>query len=82
MIVYIIIKNSLWIKISPKPRIKKVLNLAQNVFNNFNPTNRKIVSKYLLYVIHVQNMQMSLSMIQREADIFVFNFLVMVSPFK
>ena len=41
-----------------------------NVSKCYQPPNRKLISKYLLGVIHDQNMEMKLSLTKKDSDIF------------
>ena len=66
----LIISKDLAFYLSPKTQFVKVLNLEKNVSKFYQPPNRKLISKDLLYVIHDQNKQRNLSMIKKEADIF------------
>ena len=66
----IIIYEGLSFNLSQKPRFKKVLDLARNVSKCYQPPNRNIISKYILYVIHDHNMERNLSLIKKESDIF------------
>ena len=43
--------------------------------NFYQPPNRKLISKDLLDVIHYQNMESNLSLIEKESDIFGLLFL-------
>ena len=71
----IIISESLYFSLSQKHRFKKVLDLARTVSKCYRPSNRKLISKDLLAVIHDQNMERNLSLIEKESDIFGLLFL-------
>ena len=71
----IIIYEGLSLNLSQEPRFKKVLELARTVSKCYQPPNRKLISKDILYAIHDQNMERSLSLIKKEYDIFVLLFL-------
>ena len=71
----IIISEGLSFTLSQKPRFKKVLELARTVSKFYQPPNRKLISKVLLDVIHDQNMERNLSLIEKESDIFGLLFL-------
>ena len=66
----LIISEGLSFNLSQKPRFKKVLELARTVSKCYQPPNRKLISKDLLGVIHDQNMERNLSLIEKESDIF------------
>ena len=51
----LIISEGLFFNLSQKPRFKKMLDLARTVSNCYQPPNRKLISKDILYVIHDQN---------------------------
>ena len=74
-IFYLILSENLSFNLSLKPRLKKVLDLARNVSKCYQPPNRKLIPKDLLYVIHDQNMERNLSLIKKESDIFGLLFL-------
>ena len=61
----IIISEGLSFNISQKPRFKKVLELARTVSKCYQPPNRKLISKDILDVLHDQNMERSLSLIEK-----------------
>ena len=61
--------------LSQKPRFKKMLQLARTVSKCYQPPNRKLISKDLLDIIHDQNMESNLSLIEKESDIFGLLFL-------
>ena len=52
-----------------------MLELARNVSKCYQPPNIKLISKDLLGVIHDQNMERNLSLIEKESEIFGFLFL-------
>ena len=49
--------------------------MSRKVSKTYTPRNRKLISKELLDVIHVQNMKSNLAMIKKEEEIFVLLFL-------
>ena len=55
--------------LSQKNRFKKVLDLARTVSKCYQPWNRELLSKYILDVIHDQNMERNLSLIKKKSDI-------------
>ena len=61
----LIIYEGLSFNLSQKPRFKKVLELARTVSKCYQPPNRNLISKDLLYVIHDQNMERNLSLIEK-----------------
>ena len=69
------ISECLYFNLSQKPRFKKVLDLARTVSKCYQPPNRKLISKDILDVIHDQNMERNLSLIEKESDIFGLLFL-------
>ena len=71
----LIISEGLSFNLSQKPRFKKVLELARTVSKCYQPPNRKLISKDLLDVIHDQNMERNLSLIEKESEIFGLLFL-------
>ena len=71
----LVISEGLSLNISQKPRFKKVLELERTVSKFYQPPNRKLVSKDLLDVIHDQNMERNLSLIEKESDNFGLLFL-------
>ena len=71
----LIISEVLSFNLSQKPRLKKVLELAITVSKSYQSPNRNLISKDLLDVIHDQNMESNLSLIEKESDIFGFLFL-------
>ena len=71
----IIISEGLSFNISQKPWFKKVLELARTVSKCYQPPNIKLISKDLLGVIHDKNMEVNLSLIEKESDIFGLLFL-------
>ena len=60
-----IIIEGLSFNLSQKPRFKKVLELARTVSKCYQPPNRKLISNYLLDVIHDQNMETNFSLIEK-----------------
>ena len=72
---YVIDYEVLSSNISQKPRFKKVLDMARTVSKCYEPTNRNLISKDLLYVVHDHNMERNLSLIEKEFDIFGLLFL-------
>ena len=71
----LIISEGLSFNLSKKPRFKKVLESARNVSKCYHPPNKKLISKDLLDVIHDQNMEKKLSLIEKESEIFELLFL-------
>ena len=61
----LIISEGLSFNLSQKPRFKKVLDLSRTVSICHQPPNRKLISKYILDVIHDQNMKRNLSLIKK-----------------
>ena len=59
------ISEGLSFNLSQKPRFKKVLELARTVSKCYQPPNRKLISKYVLGVIHDHNMERNLSLIEK-----------------
>ena len=51
-----------------------MLDLAIDVSQSYQPPNRKLIYKDLLYAIHDQNMESNFSLIKKESDIFGFLF--------
>ena len=74
-IVDLVISEVLSINISQRPRFKKVLDMARTVSKCYQPPNRKLIFKDILDVIHDQNMERNLILIEKESDIFVLLFL-------
>ena len=72
----LIISEGILFNLSQKPRFKKVLELARTVSKFYQPLNRKLISKDLLDVIHDQNMERNLSLIEKKFEIFGLLFLV------
>ena len=66
----IIISEGLSLNLSQKPRLKKVLGFARTVSKCYQLLNRNLISKDLLDVIHDQNMDRNLSLIEKESEIF------------
>ena len=71
----LIISEGLSFNLSQKPRFKKVMELAITVSKCYQPPNIKLISKDLLDVIHDQNMERNLNLIEKESDIFGLLFL-------
>ena len=71
----LIISEGLSFNLSQKPRFKKILELAITVSKCYQNPNRKLISKDILDVIHDQNMERNLSLIEKEYDIFGFLFI-------
>ena len=65
----LIISEGLTFKLFQKPRFKKVLELARTVSKCHQYPNRKLIYKDILDVIHDQNMERNLSLIEKESDI-------------
>ena len=61
----LVISEGLSFNLSQKSRFKKVLELARTVSKCYQPPNRKLISKDLLHVIHDQNMERNLSLIEK-----------------
>ena len=61
----LIISKGIYFNIYQKPRFKKVFDLARTVSERYQPQNKKLISKYLLDVIHDQNMERNLSLIKK-----------------
>ena len=61
----LIISEGLSFNLSQKPRFKKVLELARTVSKCYQPPNRNLIPKDLLDVIHDQNMESNLSLIEK-----------------
>ena len=74
-IAHLNISEGFFFNISQKSRFKKVLNLARSVSKCYQPPNRQLISKDLLDVIHDQNMERNLSLIEKESEIFGLLFL-------
>ena len=66
----LIISEELSFNLYQKPRFKNVLKLARTVSKCYQPPNRKLISKNILDVIHDQNMERNLSLIEKESEIF------------
>ena len=71
----LIISEGLSFNLSQKSRFKKVLELARTVSKSYQSPNRNLISKDILDVIHDQNMEKNLSLIEKEYDIFELLFL-------
>ena len=71
----LIISEGLSFNISQKPRFKKMLDLVRTVSKCYQPSNRNLISKDILDVIHYQNMESNLSLIEKDSDIFGLLFL-------
>ena len=52
-----------------------MLELSRTVSKCYQPPNRNLISKDLFYVIHDQNMERNLSLIEKDSYIFVLLFL-------
>ena len=65
----LIIYEGLYFNIYQKPRFNKVLDLAINVSKCYQHSNRKVISKDILGVIHDHNMESNLSLIIKDYDI-------------
>ena len=52
-----------------------LLELSKKVSKTYIPSNRNLISKYLLGVIHEQKMKRNLAMIKKEVEIFGLLFL-------
>ena len=61
----LIISEGLPFNLAQKPRFKKLLELSRNVLKTYIPSNRKLISKELLDVIHEQNTKRNLAIISR-----------------
>ena len=70
-----IIYEGLSFNLSPTTRFKKVLYLAKKLSKGFQPSNRKLISKDNLDVIHDQNTERNLSLIKKGSEMFGFLFL-------
>ena len=66
----IVISEGLSFNLSQKPRFKKVIYLARTVSKCYQYPNRNLISKDRLDVIHDQNMERNLILIEKESDIF------------
>ena len=71
----IIFSECLSFNLSQKPRFKKVLDAARTLAKFYQPTNRELIYKYLLDIIHDQNMERNLSLIKKNSDVFGLLFL-------
>ena len=60
----LIISEGLSFNLFQKPRFKKVLESARTVSKCYQPTNRNLISKDLLDVIHYQNLESNLILIE------------------
>ena len=60
----LIISEGLSFNIFQKHRFNKVIDLARTVSKCYQPPNRKLISMDLLDVIHDQNMERNLSLIE------------------
>ena len=49
---YLIISEGISFNLDQKPRFKKVLDLARNIYKGYNNPDRNLIDKYLLDVIH------------------------------
>ena len=61
----LIISEGLSFNLSHKLRFKKVLDLARTVSKCYQPPTRKLISEDILDVIHDQNMESHLSLIEK-----------------
>ena len=61
----LVISQGLSFNLSQKTRFKKVLDLERTVSICYQPPNRKLISKDILDVIHDQNMESNLSLIEK-----------------
>ena len=59
----LIIYKGLSLNLSQKPMFNKALELARTVSKCYQPANKNFISKYLLDVIHDQNMEKNLILI-------------------
>ena len=59
----LIISEGISLNLSQRPMFKKVIDLKRTVSKNYQPANRKLIFKDLLDVIHFQNMERKLSLI-------------------
>ena len=71
----LVISEGLSFNLSQKPRFKEVLQLARTLSKIYQPPNRNLIYKDILYGIHDQNMQRNLSLIKKQSDIFGLLFL-------
>ena len=62
----IIIYEGLCLNLAHKTRFKKVIDLARNVSESYQPTNRKLISKDLLDITHDKNTERTLILIKKE----------------
>ena len=60
----LIISEGLSFNLSQTSRFKKLLELAKTVSKYYKPPNRKLISKDILYVIHYQNLESNLILIE------------------
>ena len=65
----LVISEGLSLNLSQKTRFKEVLDLERTVSKFYQPTLRKLISKDILDVIHDQNMERNLSLIEKKSDI-------------
>ena len=75
VIAYLTIYEGISLNIAQKNRFDKVLELAQTKSKDYISSNRKLIFKELLDLVDEQNMQMNLTVIQNEAEIFGLVFL-------
>ena len=61
----LIVSESLSFNLSQKPRFKKVLGFTRTVSKCYQPPDRKLISKDILDVIHDQNTESNLSLIEK-----------------
>ena len=71
----LIISEGLSLNLDQKLCFKKVLDLERTLSKGYNPPNRNITSKNLIYVIHDQNMKRNFTIIDKELDVFGLLFL-------
>ena len=60
----LVISEGLSFNLSQTSRFKKFLELARTVSKYYQPPNRKLISKDLLDVIHYQNLESNLILIE------------------
>ena len=68
----LVISEGLYLNMDPKPRPKKVLELARSYSKDKSTPDRKLIYKYLLGLIHGQIMQRNLTMVYNKADFWIF----------
>ena len=64
----LVISEDLSFNIFQKPRFEKVVDLARTVSICYQPSNKNVIYKDLLDVIHHQNMERNFSWIKKESD--------------